>query len=219
MKECDLFCGLDEALLEKVARASLARTVKKNGILFHQGDKAEGFYIIDSGRIKVYKQSPSGREHILHVFGPGDLVAEAAVFDQKTFPANAAAMEDSKVLFLFRAEFLRLLSENPELVFKILSGITRKLRDFAATIEELSLKDVTARLARFVLENITAEGNRKICRLDMSKSQLAARLGTVNETLSRTLGKFKARGVLAETKEGLVVLDESTLSHMIEGGS
>jgi len=146
------------------------------------------------------------------------VIAEAAVFDSGTFPAHAAALEDSRILFLFKKEFLGLVKEKPELIFKILSGITRKLRQFAAIIEELSLKDVTARLARYLLENSRSEAGRRTCRLDISKSQLAARLGTVNETLSRTLGKLKQRGLISETGDGIIILDEAALEDLVENG-
>lgn len=218
LKQCPLFSGLEDEALGELAAVSLVRDLRKGQALFREGDRAEGFYIVGSGSVKVFKRSPGGREHILHFFNPGDMVAEAAVFDRGTFPAHAKALEDARILYVYKKDFMNLLARDPDMVFRILSGITRKLREFAAVIEELSLKDVSARLARYILENARTEEGRMVCRLGTSKAQLAARLGTVNETLSRTLGKLKLGGLIAETDAGIVVLDTAGLEKLRETG-
>jgi len=219
LERCHLFAGLERPVLERVAAISLVRAIRKGQTLFCEGDDADGFYIVGEGCIKVFKRSPGGREHILHLFRRGQVVAEAAVFDGGAFPAHAAALEEGQVVFIFKSEFLRLLRENPKLILKILAGITGKLREFATTIEELSLKDVSARLARYLLNNCDLNQRQPVCRLGIPKAQLAARIGTVNETLSRTLTRLKLKGLIAETNAGIVLLEPQALRDVMENGS
>ncbi len=208
-----MFADLTAEQRARLTRAATVDRYPRGTEVFAAGDRATSFFLVLSGQLKVYLLSPDGREHILHMAGHGDLVAEGAVFAQGTYPASAMAVADSSVARVYRDRLLQLLREDPELSLAMLGGLSRRLRQFVQTIEDLSLRDVTTRLARFVLAGAT-DG---FCPLPGTKTQLAAQLGTVLEPLSRSLRHLKEAGILAERKGGVVVLDAEALQDLVDG--
>ncbi|HMK50730.1 MAG TPA: Crp/Fnr family transcriptional regulator, partial [Thermodesulfovibrionales bacterium] len=162
------------------------------------------------------KLSSDGKEYTLHIQGPGEPVAEAAIFDQMVYPASCTAIEDSSLVRISRAGILSLIRNHPELALKMMSGYSKRLRQFVAKIEELSLKDIKSRLAAYILENSTVEKGLTVCRLPYSKKELSSLLGTVPETLSRALAFLKQRGLIREESSSIVVLDPDKLRVLSE---
>ncbi|MEE4252819.1 MAG: Crp/Fnr family transcriptional regulator [Desulfuromusa sp.] len=188
IKQCHLFSGVTHENLKLLTAILRTREHVKGEILFEDGDEADGFYIVASGKVKVYKLSLDGRERILHVVQPGNSFAEAAIFDDGCYPAFAETLTTSTLLFFPKREFLDLLSSHPQLAINIISGLSRFLRQFTVQIEDLTFRDVPARLARYLLS--FADETVSSIVLPVSKSQLASHLGTTSETLSRTLRKL-----------------------------
>ncbi len=188
IKQCHLFAGVTTADIELLSSILRTREHVKGEVLFEDGDEADGFYIVASGKVKVYKLSLDGRERILHVAHPGNSFAEAAIFDDGCYPAFAETLTTSTLLFFPKREFLDLLSSHPQLAINMISGLSRFLRQFTVQIEDLTFRDVPARLARYLLS--FADGLDSPIELPVSKSQLASNLGTTSETLSRTLRKL-----------------------------
>jgi len=209
-----LFAGLSDANRRAFARAGVVRTLEKGETLFQEGEKADRFFMVVDGCVKVFALSPDGREHVLHLVSPPGLVAESAVFAQGTYPARAEATEVSQVAVFFRDRFVEMIGKDPAFAMQCLAGMSRRLREFVAKIEDLSLRDVTARLAGYLLQN--AEGNR--CVLPVRKTVLAAHLGTVAEPLSRSLRKLKDAGLIEEEKDTIVLLDRERLAELHEEG-
>lgn len=207
-----LFADLSEAQLESLLTSATIERCDKGAQLFAAGEPATSFLLVLEGSVKVYLLSPDGREHILHMASAGDLVAEGAVFAQATYPAFAEALEDGRIVRFYRDRLVELMQADPELGLAMIAGLSRRLRRFVVTIEDLSLRDVTARLARFLLES--AEGG--YCKLPGTKTQLAAQLGTVLEPLSRALRKLKDAGLIREHKSGFVIADATGLRAFFE---
>jgi CRP/FNR family transcriptional regulator len=213
LRDVPLFSQLSPRQLSGLLETAVVRRHLRGAQLFGAGEDADCFFLVAEGALKVYLLSPDGREHILHVAGPGDLVAEAAVFAQGTYPASAMAIEDSVVVHFYRDRLLALLRAEPELALALLAGLSGRLREFVATIEDLSLRDVTARLARYLLHN--SRGG--FCKLPGTKTQLAAQLGTVLEPLSRSFRRLKDQGLIQEHKGGIALLDEDGLRALVDG--
>ncbi len=201
-----------EQLDELVGPVDIKRYPRGTEII-RVGEPADAFLVVLSGAVKVYLLSPDGREHILHMVQPGGLVAEAAVFAQGTYPASTMATEDSTVAMVRRARVTDLLQRDPEVGLAMVAGLSRRLREFVSVIEDLSLRDVASRLARFILENST-DGR---CRLPGTKTELAAQLGTVLEPLSRALRKLKERGTIDEQSGVIEVIDRDALEDLLLG--
>jgi CRP/FNR family transcriptional regulator, dissimilatory nitrate respiration regulator len=186
--QCHLFSGVTAEDIRLLTAILSKREYSKGEILFEDGDEADGFYLVASGKVKVYKLSLDGRERILHVVQPGNSFAEAAIFDNGSYPAFAETLTSSTLLFFPKQEFLGLLYRHPQLAINIISGLSRFLRQFTVQIEDLTFRDVPARLARYLLS--FTDGKLSPIVLPVTKSQLASNLGTTSETLSRTLRKL-----------------------------
>jgi len=206
-----LWQGLPEAQLEALAEIAIAQTYPKGQVIFAQGDQGRGFFVVRSGRVKVYKLSVEGKEQILHFFAAGDHFAEVPAFDGQCFPASAAAVEKSEVLFFPRTAFLALLEEHPTLAINILAIFARHLRRFAQIIEDLSFKEVPGRLAVYLLYLSDRNGTSDAVELDMTKTQLAAFLGTIPETLSRVFAKLNQDGLISIDGSKIKLLNRQRL--------
>lgn len=212
-----LFRGLPANQINALIDIARPQIYTKAEILFWEGDNEVGFFVVVKGRIKVFKNSPDGKEQILQIFGVSEHFAEVPAFDGQPFPASAAALEPSEVLFFPRTEFLKLLEEYPSLAVNILATFARHLRQFATLIENLSLKEVPGRLAAYLLylsEN-TDSGNE--VELDITKSQLAAFLGTIPETLSRVFAKLVNEKIIEINSSKIKFLDRQRLSSLASG--
>ncbi len=216
LHNCQLCRDLDPAELESLAAITLIRSVAKNEMLFWQGDPASGFYVLLDGSVRVYKASPDGKEYTLHHIRAGQMFAEAAVFGASAYPANAVATDESTVAFFPKDEFVRLIGASPQISLKMIAGLAGFVRDFNQQIEDLSLKEVPARLAGYLIRAIKDSG-KPIVSLDISKAELARSLGTTSETLSRNLTKFKELGVTSGDGREIEVLDRARLDEIADG--
>ena len=187
-------------------------------IIFSEGDEGTGFYVVVSGRVKIFKLSPEGKEQILHIFGPGDPFGEVAVFSGQHFPANAEAMEASRLFFFPRDSFADLIKRNPSLALNMLAILSRRLRRFANLIDDLSLKEVPGRLAAHLLFLTGRKEGAEELELTITKSQLASLLGTIPETLSRILGKMTTQGLIETDGRRIKILDREALEDLVESG-
>lgn len=217
LKTSYLCRGLDEDELDSVAQIAIIRHLRKKEILFIEGDPASGFYILLSGRVRLYKSSPDGKEYTLHQISPGQMFAEVAVFHGNKFPANCIALEDSVVALFPKLEFVELLEESPQIALKIIGALSSFLRDFNHQIEQLSLKEVPARLAGYILQESNKSGGDTVT-LEISKSELANHLGTISETLSRNLRKFIDAGLIEVNHKEIKITDRDKLIDIYEGG-
>ncbi|MDX9710554.1 MAG: Crp/Fnr family transcriptional regulator, partial [Trichloromonas sp.] len=173
---------------------------------------AAGFFIVGTGKVKVFKLSPEGKERILHIVHPGGTFAEAAIFGSGTYPAYAQPLEASQLIFFPKREFLDLLHSDSQLAINMIAGLSRFLRQFANQIEELTFKDVPARLARYLLDLAGDEAEQ--VELPISKSQLASKLGTVSETLSRTFRKLTKDDLIVVRGKVIELLDRGRLEDL-----
>lgn len=184
--------------------------------VFHAGQPAQAFYVVLAGRVKIYKLSPRGDEQILHLYGPGETFGEAAMWAGQTYPAHCEPVADSALLEVRKEALRRAILQSPELAMGMLAGLSAKLREFAHLIEELSLKEVPARLAGVLLKMSAQAGTRTV-RLKQTKRQLASQIGTVAETLSRTLAKMKAAGLIDVRGSEIVLRDAAGLESLAGG--
>jgi CRP/FNR family transcriptional regulator len=212
IKRCPLFSGATETDLSHLTEVCKHREYAKGEVLFSEGEEARGFFVVASGKVKIYKLSPEGKERILHIVHPGGTFAEAAIFGDGLYPAYAEPLEKSQLLFFPKREFLALLRDHSQIAINMIGGLSRFLRQFATQIEELTFKDVPARLARYLLDLAGDEATQ--VELPISKSQLASNLGTVSETLSRTLRKLSDEDVVRVNGKMIEILDYDRLEDL-----
>ncbi len=184
----------------------------KGDMIFFEGDPGKGFFVVAAGKVKVFKVAASGKEQILHIFGEGETFGEVPVFYGTPFPASAEALTSVSVMFFPREAFIELLEKNVSIALGMLAVLSKKLRGFARKIEDLSLKEVPARLAGYLLYlNEEQQGEGKVI-LGISKGQLASLLGTSPETLSRIFTRMAAEGLIEVDGRAITLRDKKRLA-------
>lgn len=212
-----LFDGLPDEHLRDLMSIGVEKRFKRGGTIFSESEPALGFYVLLSGRVKIFKLSPDGKEQILHIFGPGEPFGEVPVFEGKRFPAHAVALEDSTASFYPRDAFVGLIKNNPSLALNMLAVLSRRLRTFTALVDNLALKEVPGRLAAHLLYLSDRMQAAEQVELDVPKNQLAGMLGTIPETLSRIFAKMAARGLIQTDGPRVTLLDRAGLQDLAEG--
>ena len=213
-----LFQELEQKNYDDLANIVLTRKYKKGEMIFSEYDTANGFYVAVSGRVKIFKSSPEGKEQILHIFGIGDPFGEIAVFTGKSFPASAQTLEDCNTIFFPKNDFIGLIKKDPALSLNMLSVLSMRLKRFTSLIEDLSLKEVPGRLAAYLLYLSDQTDSSDELILDISKSQLASILGTIPETLSRILSKMTRDNLIeSDGKRKFIIKDRDSLIDLAEG--
>ena len=218
LSNSQLFGGLSEDYLKKISHISLDRHFDKGTMIFFDGDKGNGFYLVITGIVKVYKISPEGKEQILHIVKEGETIGAVPVFSGKSFPANAQTISESHLLFFSRTEFIKFITSNPSLTMNILAVLSMRLREFTIQIENLSLKEIPGRLASYLLYRSEKQGNKDLIKLNISKLQLAGILGTGPESLSRALGNMKNKKLVDEEGASIRLIDRGALETLAEDG-
>lgn len=213
-----LFQGLPEKHLEDLAMIVVDQDFRRGQLIFSEGDDGNGFYVAVTGRVKIYKMSPDGKEQILHIFGTGEPFGEVPVFTGQQFPANAEAMQESRLYFFPRDSFVHLIKKNPSLALNMLAILSKRLRRFTMLVENLSLKEVPGRLAAYLLYLSGKGAGARDLELSITKGQLASLLGTIPETLSRILGKMGGQGLIETEGAKIKILDPQGLEDLAEWG-
>jgi CRP-like cAMP-binding protein len=217
LRGCQLFKGLSPMDLANIAEIAIVESLEKGEYLFRQGDSSYGFYIVQSGAINVHRVSATGKEQIIHVFRPNESFAEAALATDTGYPADARAIEPSQVLLIQKSGFLALLRRQPELALRMLASMSLHLRVLVGQLEDLTLRDVETRLANWLLKRCTDVNETGPVRIElpMTKRVLAAELGTVSETFSRTLAKFRELKLLTVNGKTVTVLSPANLAALL----
>jgi CRP/FNR family transcriptional regulator len=214
-----LFQGLDRKHYDQLAMIVTDQVFRKGETIFGEEDEGTGFYVVLSGRVKISKLSPEGKEQILHIFGPGEPIGEVAVFTGRRFPARAEALEQTRAFFFARKEFMDLIRRDPSLALNMLAVLSQRLRRFSVLIENLSLKEVPGRLATYLLYLQEEKKGGGDLLLEIPKNQLASLLGTIPETLSRILARMNREAFIESTGTRKVrILNRKGLEELAGGG-
>ncbi|MFW2365001.1 MAG: Crp/Fnr family transcriptional regulator [Desulforhopalus sp.] len=206
-----LFEGLPPQQLENIADIAQEKIFQRGETIFFEGDEGIGFYMIGEGKVKIYKVSTSGKEHILHIFGGGEPFGEVPVFHGQPFPATAEALVETRTIFFPRDKFVKMVEANPSIALSMLAVLSMRLRRFAGQIESLSLKEVPARLAGYLLYLSSEQQGSNEVELDISKGQLASLLGTIPETLSRIFARMSDEGLILVNGRKISILNRQAL--------
>lgn len=205
------FAGLDEGTYAELLAGAQVRQYARDETLFLEGEAAKGLFLVQAGLIKIYALSESGREQIVELQRPGDSVAELPLFDEGPYPASAAAMEASVVLFIPKQVFLDVLAHRPELGKTVIAALARRMRKLVLLIQDLSLRQVRQRLARLLLEEA---GGRQAFPMRFTNDELAARLGSVRDVISRTLSGLQSDGFIQLRGRQVEILDRAGLERL-----
>ena len=212
-----LFAGLSPEQCESLLVIAQEKHFKRGQIFFAEGDEGKGFYMILTGRVKIFKLSLEGKEQILHIVASQEAFGEVAVFTGEHYPASAQAITDCRTLFFPRRAFVALVNQNPSLALNMLAFLSSRLRKLTRLIEDLSLKEVPGRLAAYLLYLNNGQDDSAFLTLDISKNQLAGLLGTIPETLSRILKRMSKDKFIKTDARHIQILDHEGLADLASG--
>lgn len=208
-----IFCGLGAAGLEELASIAFERSFEPGEFIVLEGDKSEWFYLVKTGRVKVVKQTPSGKEFILSVFFPGDLFGTVAAFQGVPYPASAQAIDRTTVIGMETSRLRELLARNPDMVLKMLNDLGERLEKAHSRLRDLAVERVDQRVARTLLMLAGKIGPS----LPFTKQEIADMTGTTTETAIRVMSRLSTGGVIRSSRGKIVIVDEQRLRLLAEG--
>lgn len=216
LRKVPFFEPLKEEELRSLLPFIKEKKYKKNQTIFHEGEPGRYLFMIRSGNVKIYKLSEDGREKILRVFGADEFFAELPLLDGGKYPASAETLSAATLLCLSRENFLKILSDNPQIMSKIHEIVGNRLRHFTSMVTDLTLKDASRRLAGFLLEKAEEKDlfSSKEIRfpLELTHNEIASLIGTARETVSRTLRQLQKEGMIEIKDRYITVLDKERLA-------
>ncbi|MBT7028198.1 MAG: Crp/Fnr family transcriptional regulator [Verrucomicrobia bacterium] len=221
LKKCEAFAGLPQEDLQKIVEFTAVKFLEKGECLFREGDKANNFYVVGKGAISLFRTHVSGRERVLHIYRAGESITLASLWPCKEYSADAQALESTKVLLVKKHEMMEILKRHPEQLFRFFSSMCNNCRTILEMIEDAATQDVETRLLNWLLKRCPSQGadDRVAVPLGMTKRNWAAELGTISETLSRTLGKFRKEGLIEVNRQTITVLSPARLTNRINSNS
>lgn len=196
---------------EKVKDLFVEKRFGKDDYIFFEGDPSSWLGVILEGRVKMIKHSGAGKDVVLDVISPGEMLGEVSAFNGKPYPATAQAMEPTVVASIYREDFLRLLKQYPALALGLIEELGRRLREAQETIKSMAVERVERRIARILLKLAATTGASSeegiVIELPLTRQDIAEMAGTTVETTIRTMSKFRKKG-LVQTKRGRVTILE-----------
>ena len=221
LRSSALYRSLTPEDQQRLAQVAIARPYDRGDALFMEGDPAEHLFTIASGRVKVLKMLPSGKEVILEIFGAGDPVGAAAAYEGRPYPASAVALEPTVCILVRRAEFFALLERYPSLMRGFLVGLAHRLVELTRRIAEVAGGRAETRFAHLFLKLAGRLGRPEtdgtFIPMPLSRQELADLTGTTLETCIRIMSRWGKHGIVRTEKEGFTVLDRSVIEKLTLG--
>lgn len=217
LRGCQLFAGLPPGDLPAIADITIVKALDKGDYLFREGAPSQGFYIVQKGAINVHRVNAAGKEQVIHIFRAGESLAEASLATLSGYPADARAVESSQVLLVQKAGFLSLFKRQPELALRMLGSMSLHLRVLVGQLEDMTLKDVETRLANWLIKRCPNPESAQPVTIELktTKRVLAAEVGTVSATFSRTLAKFRQQKLVTVKGKTVIVLSPAKLKELL----
>lgn len=206
-----IFNHLEDAQMDEIMVTVQNVSFKKGEIIYHAGDESDSLYIVNNGKIRIYRLSESGKEQLVRILNPGDFTGELALFNETTHEAYAEAMAETKVCMIKRADLQAFLVKYPTISLKILTEFSTRLGQSEKQTTRFATEKVETRIALFLAECTTGDGSTsEEIILPMSKKDLASYLGSTPETISRKLADLEDAGLIrqkAHRKMEIIDLD------------
>jgi CRP-like cAMP-binding protein len=195
LSEIALFAALSESELQGLAQRAVEKRFASDEVLFWEGEACAGIFLIVQGSVKIFRTSPGGREVMLSIEAAPTSVAELPLFDGGPYPASVRVVEPVVSLFINKSDFQQVCRQYPEVALKVLAVVGRRLRHLVELVEAMTFGSVTQRLACLLLDTSKGAGAETF-DLPLTHQELASRLGTVREVVSRNLARFRAQGLV-----------------------
>lgn len=216
LRQLPIFAELNDLAIGRLAERCVSRSVAAGHVLFTAGEACRGLYIVQDGRVRIYRTSPDGREQVLHIEGPGRPVAELPLFDGGPYPASAVTIEESRLVFLPRPDFEYLYRAHPDIAHAIIRALGARLRHLVQVTETLAFRDVAARLAMLLADYAERVGKQTPRGVELTlrrtQEELSLEIGTARESVSRALKQLRSKGLIEPLgRNGILIPDVARL--------
>ncbi|HEY9449962.1 MAG TPA: Crp/Fnr family transcriptional regulator [Gemmatimonadaceae bacterium] len=223
LRQLPIFSGLGDEALARLSERCVARTFAAGHLLFTAGEACRGLYIVERGRVRIFRTSPEGREQVLHIEGPGRTVAELPMFDGGPYPASAITIEESRLVFLPRADFEYLYRTHPDVADAVIRSLGARLRHLVQVAETLAFRDVAARLAMLLADYAERSGEATSAGVELTlrrtQEELSLEIGTARESVSRALKQLRRHGLIKTLgRDRILIPDIARLRAMLPAG-
>jgi CRP-like cAMP-binding protein len=217
-KNKSIFCDLNQGELAEVSVHKITNVYKKGQTLFHEGNPAFGLFCINSGKIKLTKSSPDGKDSIVRLIGPGDVLGHRSLFDEGNAQGTATALEESTICFLDKKYITKIIKEKPHLASQVITHLSKEMGAAEDKIASYFQKNVRERLAEFLFEMKekfgTIESGRTRLEIKLTREEMASIVGVATETLIRFMSEFKQEGAIEQEGKVIFILDENKLKEL-----
>jgi CRP/FNR family transcriptional regulator len=203
-----LFRTLPEELRRELAEMAVEKRYEAGEVMFYEGDPCEGLFVVGEGTVKICKTSPTGREIMLAMETAPSSVAEVPLFDEGDYPATVRTLTPVTAYLIRKEDFRRYCLAHPEVALRVFAILGRRLRQLVGLIEAITFGSVRQRLARLLLES---HERGEMESAPLTHEELAMRLGTVREVVSRSLARFQAEGMVKIDRRQIVITDAEAL--------
>jgi CRP/FNR family transcriptional regulator, cyclic AMP receptor protein len=222
LRQMPIFAELEDTAIHQLSARCVTRDFGIGRVLFAAGDACRGLYMIQSGRVRIYRTSPGGKEQILHIEGPGRPVAELPLFDGGTYPASAITLEPSRLMFLARDDFEAMYREHPDIAHAVIRALGKRLRHLVHVTETLAFHDVAARLAMLLVGYAEKNGVHTQTGIEVTlgrtQEELSMEIGSARESVSRAMRQLKRAGLVQSLPRGrLRIPDVAKLRSRAQG--
>jgi len=218
LSEIALFAALSESELQGLGQRAVEKRFAPDEMLFWEGEECAGIFLIIQGTVKIFRTSPGGREVMLSIEAAPATVAELPLFDGGPYPASVRVVEPVVALFINKSDFQQVCRQYPEVALKVLAVVGRRLRHLVGLVEAMTFGSVTQRLARLLLDASKGTGTEAF-DLPVTHQELASRLGTVREVVSRNLARFRAQGLIKVQDRHVEIVNRPGLEQEAEAQS
>ncbi len=214
-----IFSGLTDRDWETVLDLFSERHYKRDDYIFLEGGAPEALYIIVAGKVKVLRHSQDGKDVVLRVGGPGEMLGTVATFDGSGYPGTAQAIEECVLLVIARDDVLTLVQRYPVFGLSVIADLSHRLRSSAEQIRSLAVERVEQRIARILLklaEGTCDNGDGRTIEMPLTRQDVADMTGTTVETAIRVMSKFRQNGLIRTRRGKVVLVDQDALEHVAE---
>lgn len=216
LKAIPYFQDLDARALEGIRANAFELQLQKGHVLFTEGEPAQAMYVIQSGKVKIFKLSPDGREQVLRIAEAGDCFNEVPIFDGGPNPANAQAVEPAALWGIRREGMRRLVEEHPAIAIGFLKAFAGKLRYFTRKVEDLSFRSVTSRVAKFLLEMAEDDGRGGLrLKQQFTQQEIASVVGTAREMIGRAFKALEKEGAIKLDHHQVIIVSRTAMIRLL----
>ncbi len=213
------FSNLEGDELDRLQKIILKRSYKKGEVIFFEEEEGEGLFLLQSGKVKLTKMVKNGEEQILTILKSGEIFAEVVLFDKRSYPATAIAIEDTELGLIRRDDMKSLIKEYPTIALKMMGLMSKRLRRAQKLVRDMGVKDTKARVASLLIylakeHGIKDEGKLEL-NLKLTQRELASMVGTSRETISRILNKFKEKKLIVVSRRRIIIKELNGLKELI----